>query len=104
MALLERGGLSPCGQRTGHLLHYGQQRRWKLPEHWPLRPKLLLLDEPAAGMNPRETEDLLSFVMQLRIDLISDLMLIEHNMQIVWTFPTASMCWTTASSLPTTAL
>lgn len=83
MALLERVGLSHAANEIATSLPYGEQRRLEIARALATKPKLLLLDEPAAGMNPKETEDLTSFVMDLRNELQLTIMLIEHHMQIV---------------------
>ena len=56
---------------------------WKSPAPWPRTPKLLLLDEPSAGMNPRETDDLTAFIARLRQELGLSILLIEHHMEVV---------------------
>ncbi len=63
-------------------LAYGEQRRLEIARALAQEPKLLLLDEPAAGLNPRETEDLMSLLMRLR-DLGITLLVIEHDMTLV---------------------
>ena len=63
-------------------LAYGEQRRLEIARALAQEPKLLLLDEPAAGLNPRETEDLMSLLMKLR-DLGITLLVIEHDMTLV---------------------
>ncbi len=83
MAILDRVGLAHAANETATSLPYGEQRRLEIARALATRPRLLLLDEPAAGMNPKETEDLTAFVKQLRDDLHLTIMLIEHHMQIV---------------------
>jgi branched-chain amino acid transport system ATP-binding protein len=63
-------------------LAYGEQRRLEIARALAQEPKLLLLDEPAAGLNPRETEDLMSLLIKLR-DLGVTLLVIEHDMTLV---------------------
>ena len=64
------------------VLAYGEQRRLEIARALAQEPKLLLLDEPAAGLNPRETEDLMSLLTRLR-DLGITLLVIEHDMTLV---------------------
>lgn len=63
-------------------LAYGEQRRLEIARALAQDPKLLLLDEPAAGLNPRETEDLMGLLVRLR-DLGITLLVIEHDMTLV---------------------
>jgi branched-chain amino acid transport system ATP-binding protein len=63
-------------------LAYGEQRRLEIARALAQEPKLLLLDEPAAGLNPRETEDLMALLVKLR-DLGITLLVIEHDMNLV---------------------
>lgn len=83
MTILGRVGLAHAANEMATSLPYGEQRRLEIARALATRPRLLLLDEPAAGMNPKETEDLTTFVKQLRDDLHLTIMLIEHHMQIV---------------------
>lgn len=83
MALLERVGLKDHANDMATSLPYGLQRRLEIARALATQPNLLLLDEPAAGMNPKETEDLTEFVAQLRDDFKLTILLIEHHMQIV---------------------
>jgi branched-chain amino acid transport system permease protein len=62
---------------------YGDQRRLEIARALATRPRLLLLDEPTAGMNPRETEDLAAFLGRLRRELGLTILLIEHHMEVV---------------------
>jgi branched-chain amino acid transport system ATP-binding protein len=64
-------------------LPYGDQRRLEIARALASKPQLLLLDEPTAGMNPRETEDLMFFIQRLREDLGLTILLIEHDMKVV---------------------
>jgi branched-chain amino acid transport system ATP-binding protein len=68
---------------TAKNLPYGLQRRLEIARALASQPKLLLLDEPTAGMNPRETEDLTSFIHRLRKELGLTILLIEHHMRVV---------------------
>lgn len=81
--LLERVGLSRLADERATSLPYGMQRRLEIARALATEPRLLLLDEPAAGMNPRETEDLTHFVKKLRDELGLTILMIEHHMQIV---------------------
>ena len=64
-------------------LPYGEQRRLEIARALATKPKLLLLDEPSAGMNPRESEDLTTFIRRLRDELGITILLIEHHMRVV---------------------
>jgi branched-chain amino acid transport system ATP-binding protein len=64
-------------------LSYGDQRRVEIARALASDPKLLLLDEPTAGMNPQESEDLTQFMQRLRDDLGLSILLIEHDMKVV---------------------
>ncbi len=82
MALLDFVGLSRHCDQAAHVLSYGDQRRLEIARAMASEPKLLLLDEPAAGMNPQETEGLMQLVGKIRDRGITPF-LIEHNMQMV---------------------
>jgi branched-chain amino acid transport system ATP-binding protein len=74
--------------RVGELassLPYGDQRRLEIARALALEPTLLLLDEPAAGMNPQETEALKAMILSLKRDLGLTIVLIEHDMAMVMT-------------------
>ena len=77
-------GLGPqhFGQLAGHL-SYGDQRRVEIARALASDPQLLLLDEPTAGMNPRESEMLTDFMRQMRDDRDLTILLIEHDMKVV---------------------
>jgi branched-chain amino acid transport system ATP-binding protein len=64
-------------------LPYGEQRRLEIGRALASKPSLLLLDEPTAGMNPSETQDMVNFIRRLRDDLGITILLIEHQMRVV---------------------
>ncbi len=83
LELLEKVGLIDYMDEKASSLPYGQQRRLEIARALATNPKLLLLDEPAAGMNPKESEDLMVFLRQIRDDFNLTIFLIEHHMQVV---------------------
>ncbi|MGQ0793240.1 MAG: ABC transporter ATP-binding protein [Deltaproteobacteria bacterium] len=83
LALLEKTGLAECVNKKAASLPYGLQRRLEIARALAARPKLLLLDEPAAGMNPSEKEDLMRFIREIRDSLDLTILLIEHDMRVV---------------------
>jgi branched-chain amino acid transport system permease protein len=83
LALLEFVGLGGKDQDLARNLPYGDQRRLEIARALATEPRLLLLDEPTAGMNPRETETLTSLIGLLRRELGLAVLLIEHDMQVV---------------------
>ncbi len=81
---LEYVGLHPAlHDQLATNLAYGDQRRVEIARALASDPKLLLLDEPTAGMNPQESDDLTSFMERLRDDLGLSILLIEHDMKVV---------------------
>ncbi|HZK01856.1 MAG TPA: ABC transporter ATP-binding protein [Anaerovoracaceae bacterium] len=83
MELLEIVGLAEFKDEISGSLPYGQQRRLEIARALATEPSLLLLDEPAAGMNPQETNDLTSFIYELRDDFNLTIFMIEHHMNLV---------------------
>ncbi|MCR5842424.1 MAG: ABC transporter ATP-binding protein [Oscillospiraceae bacterium] len=83
MELLEIVGLADVKDELATSLPYGKQRRLEIARALATKPKLLLLDEPAAGMNPQETQDLTHFIGQIRKDFDVTILLIEHHMDLV---------------------
>lgn len=81
--LLSFVGLTGQGDLLAKNLPYGAQRRLEIARALACKPKLLLLDEPAAGMNPAETRDLMAFIRRLRDELGITILLIEHQMRVV---------------------
>lgn len=81
--LLKFVGLEGLGDQVAHNLPYGAQRRLEIARALASRPKLLLLDEPTAGMNPNESIDLMHFIRRLRDELDITILMIEHDMKVV---------------------
>ena len=81
--LLKFVNLAGKGDFLAKNLPYGDQRRLEIARALASRPKLLLLDEPTAGMNPRETQDMMDFIRHLRDALGITILLIEHQMRVV---------------------
>ena len=81
--LLELVGLSDVRDELATSLPYGKQRRLEIARALATDPTLLLLDEPAAGMNPQETGELTAFIGEIRSKLGLTILLIEHHMDLV---------------------
>lgn len=81
--LLRFVGLRGKGDFMAKNLPYGDQRRLEIARAIAGQPKLLLLDEPTAGMNPRETAEMTTFIRRLRDELGITILLIEHDMRVV---------------------
>ncbi|HLN99551.1 MAG TPA: ABC transporter ATP-binding protein [Pyrinomonadaceae bacterium] len=81
--LLEIFDLARFKDEGGTSLPYGSQRRLEIVRALATRPQLLLLDEPAAGMNPSEQEDLMGLIQQIRDRFSLTILLVEHNMKVV---------------------
>lgn len=80
---LEKVGLLSVANREAGNLAYGQQRRLEIARCMITQPKLLMLDEPAAGLNPQETRDLDRLINELRAEHGVAVLLIEHDMSLV---------------------
>lgn len=83
MALLEEQNLAHLKDEIASSLPYGLQRRLEIARALATEPKLLLLDEPAAGMNPQETQELTDFIKQIRDSYHLSIFMIEHHMDLV---------------------
>jgi branched-chain amino acid transport system ATP-binding protein len=81
--LLEIMGLDSRKDLVANNLPYGLQRRLEIARALALRPKLLLLDEPAAGMNPEETEQLMNLISEIRTKFNLTILIIEHHMDLI---------------------
>jgi branched-chain amino acid transport system ATP-binding protein len=81
--LLDKFGLLDEREELARNLSYGHQRRVEIVRAMATEPKLLLLDEPAAGMNPTEKHELMDLIKYLRNDFQIAILLIEHDMQVV---------------------
>jgi branched-chain amino acid transport system ATP-binding protein len=82
-ALLERVGLREKQMEYAGSLSYGEQRRLEIARALALQPFLLMLDEPAAGMNPSEKEALMTLIRDLRKEMNLTVLLVEHDMHVV---------------------
>jgi len=83
LELLEIFDLVNVKGEAGTSLPYGRQRRLEIVRALATKPKLLLLDEPAAGLNPSEQEDLMNLIQQIRERFGLTILLVEHNMKVV---------------------
>jgi len=81
--LLRFVNLTGKGDLMAKNLPYGEQRRLEIARALATKPKLLLLDEPTAGMNPSETQTMMDFIRHLRDELGITILLIEHQMRVV---------------------
>ena len=86
LALLEEQNLAQFRDELATSLPYGLQRRLEIARALATEPKLLLLDEPAAGMNPQETEELGRFIEQIKEKYDLTIFMIEHHMELVMKF------------------
>ncbi|HZE21783.1 MAG TPA: ATP-binding cassette domain-containing protein, partial [Desulfobaccales bacterium] len=82
LELLELVGLGGKAEESAEALAYGDQRRLEIARAMAQQPQLLLMDEPAAGLNSRETEDLMALMGKL-LSLGITLLVIEHDMTLV---------------------
>jgi branched-chain amino acid transport system ATP-binding protein len=83
MSLLKLVDLEARSETWARNLPYGDQRRLEIARALATRPKLLLLDEPTAGMNNSETREMTDFIRKLRSELNLTVLLIEHDMRVV---------------------
>jgi branched-chain amino acid transport system ATP-binding protein len=81
--LLRYVGLTGLGDQLARNLPYGAQRRLEIARALASKPKLLLLDEPTAGMNPNESAEMMHFIRNLRDEIGISILLIEHDMRVV---------------------
>ena len=80
---LDRTGLTPHADWNAGALPYGEQRKLEIARAMCTQPRLLCLDEPAAGLNPRETGDLSQLLLSIREEQQVSILLIEHDMSMV---------------------
>lgn len=83
MELLRQVGLADVAHEKGTALPYGKQRRLEIARALATEPSLLLLDEPAAGMNPNESLELMEFIGEIRERYDLTILMIEHHMEVV---------------------
>jgi branched-chain amino acid transport system ATP-binding protein len=83
LELLAFVGLQGSGDVFAKNLPYGAQRRLEIARALAVKPRLLLLDEPTAGMNPSETTEMIAFIRRLRDELGITILLIEHDMRVI---------------------
>lgn len=83
LELLRIVGLDGAANELATSLPYGKQRRLEIARALATEPKLLLLDEPAAGMNPQETDELTAFIKEIREKFSLTVFIIEHHMNLV---------------------
>ncbi|MBR5635497.1 MAG: ABC transporter ATP-binding protein, partial [Pseudobutyrivibrio sp.] len=83
LELLSVFGLDKMANVLASNLPYGKQRELEIARALATNPKLLLLDEPAAGMNPNETRDLMNTIALIRKEFGVTILLIEHDMKLV---------------------
>ncbi len=83
MGILEEFGIAKYANESATSLSYGNQRKVEIARALATKPKLLLLDEPAAGMNPNETAELSDIIQKIKDDYDLTILLIEHDMKFV---------------------
>lgn len=83
MSLLEHFNLASRWDEKARNLPYGEQRRLEIARALATKPKLLLLDEPAAGMNPKEVDSLMDLIYKIKSEFNLTVLLIEHQMRFV---------------------
>ena len=92
LALLEEVDLLDVKDEKSFSLPYGKQRRLEIARALATNPRVLLLDEPAAGMNPQESNQLMEFIQRIRENLIFLSFMIEHHMQVVMGICEKNLC------------
>ncbi|OPL09371.1 MAG: ABC transporter ATP-binding protein [delta proteobacterium ML8_F1] len=83
LELLDQVGLLEFKDTKSTALPYGKQRKLEIARALATEPKLLLLDEPAAGMNPQESIELMAFIKEIRNRFDLSILMIEHHMQVI---------------------
>ena len=83
LELLDRVGLASLAEQAAGTLPYGHQRRLEIARALALKPELLLLDEPAAGMNPEEVQVLNQLITNIHRDFNLTTLVIEHHMEVI---------------------
>ncbi|AQS60206.1 ABC transporter ATP-binding protein [Desulforamulus ferrireducens] len=83
MELLEQVQLADLADEKATSLPYGKQRRLEIARALATQPKMILLDEPAAGMNPQESLELMEFIAKIRDQFSLTVLMIEHHMEVV---------------------
>jgi branched-chain amino acid transport system ATP-binding protein len=83
LALLDEVGLAEVANQPAGQLPYGYQRRLEIARALATAPRFLLLDEPAAGLNPQETVELIAFIRGLKDRYDLSILIIEHNLRLV---------------------
>ncbi len=83
MALLAEVGLADAAAQPAGKLPYGHQRRLEIARALATEPRFLLLDEPAAGLNPQETLELIEFIREIQARYHLTILVIEHNLRLV---------------------
>ena len=83
LALLDEVGLAEAADQPAGKLPYGHQRRLEIARALATGPRFLLLDEPAAGLNPQETGDLIAFLRAIKERYHLTILVIEHNLRLV---------------------
>lgn len=81
--ILDLLGISHFASKLGSDLSYGQQRKVSIARALALEPELLLLDEPTAGLNPGETDELVDLILQIKENLDLTIILVEHDMRVI---------------------
>ena len=83
LSRIERVGMQDLAARPASSLPYGAQRRLEIARALALRPSFLLLDEPAAGMNPAETDAMIAVLRQIRANHQIGLLVVEHDLKLI---------------------